>query len=301
MRSLPCLLALALLACGPAPTPASPRAPTGPVVIDGRSGALVPWAEVLTDLRAARAVYIGERHDRAGDHDAQRALVEALAEGEGRLAVGLEMVQRPYQPALDAYVAGRIGAAAMLEGVEWEARWGFDAELYLPILRVARARRLPVVALNARRELTRAVGTAGIEGLPEELAADLPELRLDDPAHRAMVEDALAGHPGLTDDHLERMYQAQVVWDETMADSAARALAEPEGPARIVVLAGRFHVLGGLGIPGRAARRGVEPYRIVLPVDAEEVGASVSADAPAADYLWVVDAGDDGAALIAWR
>ena len=41
------------------------------------------------------------------DHKLQAALIRAVRPGRGAMAVGLEAVQRKFQPALDAYVAAR--------------------------------------------------------------------------------------------------------------------------------------------------------------------------------------------------
>ena len=65
------------------------------------SGETLSLDELADRLVEARVVYVGEHHDRAADHEAQRAIVEALHARDPQIAIGLEMVQRPYQPALD--------------------------------------------------------------------------------------------------------------------------------------------------------------------------------------------------------
>ncbi|MCZ7683837.1 MAG: ChaN family lipoprotein [Sandaracinaceae bacterium] len=202
------------------------------------------------------------------------------------MALGLEMVPHTYQGELDAFSRGEIDEPALLERIEWDTRWGFDFALYRPLFEHARTES-PSSRSNAPRELTRAIAHHGLEGLDEAQRAELPELDLSDAAHRAMVERSLEGHPGMTPERLERFYAAQVLWDETMADRAARYLARDGAPARIVVLAGARHVESGLGIPGRAARRGLSPYVIVLPVRASELDEALRADPPLADYLFV--------------
>lgn len=49
------------------------------------------------------------------------------------MAIGLEMVQQPYQAALDAYIAKKVGNleeadAALRRDTEWDERWGFEFE-----------------------------------------------------------------------------------------------------------------------------------------------------------------------------
>ncbi len=275
------LVLVLLTACG------APAVPQRPRIVATESGREIGFDAMIDALLETRAIYVGEQHDRAEDHRAQLAVLEAVAARDPSVALGLEMVQRPYQPALDAFVEGSIDEAAMLERIEWEDRWGFDFALYRPLFDFAHAHAIPIVALNATRELTRAIAHGGLEALDDAQRAALPELDRSDAAHRAMVERSLEGHPGMTPERLEHFYLAQVLWDETMADTAARFLAREAAPSRIVVLAGMRHVQSGLGIPSRAARRGATPYAIVLPVRASELDEALRADPPLADYLWV--------------
>jgi uncharacterized iron-regulated protein len=185
----------------------------------------------------------------------------------------MEMFQRPFQPALDAFVAGTIDEDELLRRVEWRERWNMDFALYRPILAFAREHRIPVVALNVRREVTRQIAREGMESLSDELRADLPaEIVTDDAEHRAMVTEALGGHEGMDAARLERFYLAQLVWDEAMGEGVARALGAEGAPRRMVVLAGRMHVQRGLGIPRRAARRGaLGAHRVILPLPPSEM------------------------------
>jgi uncharacterized iron-regulated protein len=270
-------------ACGPAPATAPPV--PGAFSRAGED-APVPFDRVVDDLLRARAIYVGERHDHRPHHVLQYRIVEALHARDPSLAVGMEMFQVPFQDALDAWGRGEIDEETLLERTEYAKRWGYDFDLYRPILELARARGIPVVALNAPSELSREVAAQGLDGLAEDVRAELPEMDLGDHAHRALVMDALAAHGDMDEAMLERFYQAQVLWDETMARGAARTLAGPEAPARIVVLAGAMHVRGGHGIPRRAARRGASPYRVVLPTDAVEAPEGPPTNASPAHWWW---------------
>ncbi|AKF03781.1 ChaN family lipoprotein [Sandaracinus amylolyticus] len=282
--------ALVLLACGGAPaaterTTPQPSRPIDAPIVDVRTGARMTLEELAIALDDARVVYVGERHDAPADHEAQRAIIAALLARGGSLAIGMEMFQRPFQAPLDAYVARSIDEAEMLRATEWQERWNMDFALYRPILELARDAGAPVIALNARRELTRTIAREGDAALTPELRAELPaEMVTDDAAHRAMIMEAFGEHPGMEPAMLERFYLAQLVWDETMAERVASTLASEGAPARMVVLAGRVHVQGGLGIPRRAARRGAAPYRVVMPLLEEELGDA----AELCDYAFVV-------------
>jgi uncharacterized iron-regulated protein len=266
-------------------------------IVDARSGEEVSFEAMIDDLSDARVVYVGESHDQPEHHAVQHAIARALTAGDAASwSLGMEMFQRPFQSALDAWTAGSIDPATLLTETEWRERWSFDFELYRPLLELARDRSMRVVALNARRELTRAIARHGVDMLPEELAAELPELDLEVARHHALVEEALGEHAdSMGPERLARMYQAQVTWDETMATTVSEVLEGTPG-TRMIVLAGVLHVWGGLGIPDRAARRGAAPYRTVLPVadGSEEASFDGPASERPADYLWVLAVGEDG-------
>lgn len=249
----------------------------------------------VTALVEATAIYVGERHDSELDHRAQAWLVERIAERDPSLALGLEMVQRPFQGALDAWAAGTIDEETLLARTEWSTRWSLAFALYRPVLEAARRGGGRLVALNAPREWTRAIARGGLESLDGATRAELPELDLEAPAHRAMVLEALAEHGGhgggeMDPAMLERFYAAQVVWDETMGESVARVLSAPDAPHHVIVVAGRMHVQRGLGVPRCAARRvpGLSSV-VVLPLTDEEARAEVGAETPLGDYALVVE------------
>lgn len=68
-----------------------------------------------------------------------------------------QQVEMQFQPALDAYIAGReegdlAGADAELaEATQWEDRCAFPFENFLPVFHLARSRGLPLVAMGVDR------------------------------------------------------------------------------------------------------------------------------------------------------
>lgn len=258
-------------------------------ILDLRHGSEVDELQMLTDLRSARAIYLAERHDVPLDHAMQYRILRALHREDASLVVGFEMFQKPFQNVLDDWTNGMLDEEALRRRSEWDQRWGFDIRMYRPMLELVRARAIPAWALNAPRELTRAVALHGLDGIPEEMREQIPEnMDLDDEAHQNLVRSALAAHPHGNDPNaLERLYEAQVTWDESMAETVAEAIRN--GASRIVVLAGRMHVQAGLGIPKRAARQGAQPYSVVMAVedDDEAIEELTSAEPRVADYLWI--------------
>ncbi|MGE0791094.1 MAG: ChaN family lipoprotein [Sandaracinaceae bacterium] len=263
------LASLALLAaCGPATPVASPL-DERPRIVRASDGVELDFDAFIDALAVHRVIYVGERHDQARDHRLEAAIADAILERDPSLALGFEMFQRPAQPHLDAYVAGSIEESELLTRAEWETRWGYDFAAYRPLVSIGARHQRPLLALNAPQEITRTVARQGLDALTDEQRAELPELDLEVAAHRERVNAALAGHPHGTPELLERFYLAQVIWDETMADTVARYLAREDAAHHLMVFAGVMHVMRD-AIPERAGRRTPNDHVIVMPVESDE-------------------------------
>lgn len=221
---------------------------------DGETGKELSFDEVLVRARAAKAVMVGEQHDNAQHHEVQRRIVTTLAQDGAGLVVGLEMLTWNLQPSVDKFNAGEIDADALAVAVDWKKAWGFTFDLYRPVLVDGRDAGARFRAMNAPRDLVRAVRKKGVAGLSEDEVRILPDLDLADEEHRTWFKSVFGsgGHP-MKDVDVEGFYAAQVVWDETMAERTVRAL--DEGARQVVLLAGTGHVARGRGVPQRVERR----------------------------------------------
>ena len=117
-----------------------------------------------------RAVFLGEHHNSAADHLLQSAVIRELHRTRGSLpmAVGLEAVQRRFQPALDSFVAGRIGEEELEDATEWRKRWFWPFAAYAPVFRACRELGIPLLALNVDSEDLSRVEVGGLPALPPE-------------------------------------------------------------------------------------------------------------------------------------
>ncbi|MCK7575011.1 MAG: ChaN family lipoprotein [Chromatiales bacterium] len=227
------------------------------------SARLTDMNALIARLADKRVIFVGEQHDRYEDHLNQAAIIEGLLAHGRSVAIGLEMFQQPYQPALDAYVAGEIDEAELLRRAQYFDRWRFDYRLYRPILSLARAHGIPLIALNLESELTRRVGDGGIASLSESDRARLPEIDRSDADHRARLEAIFKHHPAEQPRNFEHFLEVQLLWDEGMAERAARYLTE-HPDSTLVVIAGSGHIEYGQGIPQRLARRLSVPMTTLL-------------------------------------
>jgi uncharacterized iron-regulated protein len=305
----------------PAPTA---KAPAGGLeaaalpyaIIDARTGRSVDESAFWAKVGAARAVCVGEDHTNPHHHWVQLSVVKRLAKDlpKGtKLALGMEMFQRPFQGVLDDYAAKRIDAAALRSRAGWEERWGYDWGFYAQTIDAAIAAGAQLIALNAARELTKKVVKHGLESLTPDEKAQVPELNLDDKAHRAWFDalmESMGGSsahstkaPEVPDDEVhkgvkaaaepppempsaDRIYMVQVIWDESMADGTAKWLAaNPTGHA--IVLAGNGHCHDS-AIVARIKRRGIADVISVRPVVDVDGQVAESLAKPMNDFIVVL-------------
>ncbi len=211
--------------------------------------------ETLIDVLAqSRVVFVGESHDRYDHHLNQLEIICRLHRRNPELVIAMEFFQQPFQAYLDDFVAGRIDTESMLRATEYYDRWRFDYRLYEPIMSFARTQGIAIIALNLAKEITTKVGRDGIDSLSEEQRASLPgTMERSGKQYRERIKIAFEQHPEETRGDFEHFLEVQLLWDEGMAERAARFLIEhPE--SRLVVLAGMGHAIRS-GIPARLARR----------------------------------------------
>jgi uncharacterized iron-regulated protein len=294
-------------------------------ILDARTGRQLDPAEFWTKVAAARVVCVGEEHPNPHHHWAQLEVVSRLtpAGPYPQLALAMEMFQRPFQGVLDDYAAARIDEAALLSRAGWAERWGYDFAMYRPIL----ARMLKVVghlvALNPAKELVKRISRQGLESLTPAERDQLPELKLDDAAHRAWFDGVMAEMGGGHNPHAsapeesgaeegepasaaapagapssphgampampsaDRIYTVQVLWDESMADGAARWV-KADPARRVVLIAGNGHCHDS-AVVARIKRRGIAEVVSVRPVvDTGEDNVASALARPMNDYLFVM-------------
>jgi hypothetical protein len=183
----------------------------------------------------------------------------------------MEMFQRPFQKALDDYIEGKIDERKFLKNTEYFRRWGFDYNLYRPILQFARSERIPVVSLNMRQEMVDVVFRGGLDSLSEEEKEFLPsQMDFSDDAYKERLKKIFREHEHFRTSNFDFFYQAQILWDETMSESVDKFL-RTHPSYQMVVLTGSGHLTYGSGIPKRTARRNGYDYAIILnDVDSEK-------------------------------
>lgn len=223
-------------------------------------------------------IYVGERHMNYEDHKTQLEIIMNLYERGRMFAIGMEMFQRPFQREIDDYLAGALNEREFLKRTQYFKRWKFDYNLYREIIEYARAKKIPVVALNLRTEIVKKVSADGLDSLSDIERVELPDsMDMSDESYRRRLMEVFRQHKGHESKNFENFYQSQILWDETMAHAVDQFLRENPG-YQMIVLAGAGHLMYGSGIPKRVYRLNNKDYVIILP-------AAEFADREIGDYL----------------
>ncbi|MHC1744340.1 MAG: ChaN family lipoprotein [Syntrophobacteraceae bacterium] len=255
-------------------------------IIDTERGALIDFNDLMSALSEADVVFVGETHVSATDHQIQYKIASELFSRRSSLVLALEMLPREAQGILDRYSSGELPEDRFLKEVDWENTWGFPFSLYRPILGWAASKHLPIIGLNAPREVVRKVSRGGLASLSSEDRSRLAvDFDLTNWTHRKRIEEEFSVHTkgGIRD--FEAFYGAQLAWEETMAETLARTVRERKGAQPVLVLVGKGHIEGRSGVPERAVKRFSHRYKTVMPVPVD-YPESVN-DPRFADFVWI--------------
>jgi uncharacterized iron-regulated protein len=255
-------------------------------IVETREGNAISFETLIDELANVRVVYVGETHTSAEDHRIQLEVLEALADRDPSLVLAMEMFPRDVQPVLDRYSEGMITEAEMIEEVNWNRVWGYPFELYRGLLSFARDKHLPIRALNAPPEIVRKVARDGLASLtPEERGQIAGDFHMDDQRHRQYVLEEYEQHIKKTIKDFETFYEAQLTWEETMAETLAHELSSLRDREHVLVLVGRGHVSSDVGLPRLTMLRAPCTHKTVIPVPVDDAPEAMGRKI--ADYIWI--------------
>ena len=219
-------------------------------IVATSSGEVVSVETMAAGLASARVILLGEEHTHLAQKYRIAEILEAIADVQPNLVLGMEFFLNGDAEILARWGRGELAGETFLREVGWYDRGTYRWGYYEPFMRVAFERSIPVVGLNVPREIPRAVNRRGLDGLTDEQRTIVGEVVVDDsPQHRYLVSryfgDTIVQMPS---SWFDNMYAAQCLWDTVMARSILRAL--PKDGA-VVVVVGSGHVAYDLGIGRR--------------------------------------------------
>ena len=258
-------------------------------IMEARTGRALSQEELFRETGDARIIYVGETHTSVEDHRVQEAVLAGLLERRKSVTVALEMLPREAQGALDRFIAGTTTEEEFFKESDWEGVWGFPFQLYRNIFIRAREQHLRMLALNAPPTVVRQIARNGVASLsPSDRARIASEYLMSNPRHRAVIQEQFDQHHGEGLKSFDTFYEAQLAWEETMAETLARALSSPAGDGAILVLVGKGHLSHGLGVPHLVAKRaGGHRFAVIAPMPIDYPGSLTDPDL--GDFIWITD------------
>jgi uncharacterized iron-regulated protein len=225
---------------------------------------IINFSDIIEQVSSKDIIYVGESHDRFEHHRVQLEVVRELHKKNKNIAIGMEMFQKPFQKVIDDFINGIIEEREFLKQTEYFKRWGLDYSFYREILLHAREYGIPVIGLNIRREIISKVSKEGLHSLTDKELEEVPEyIDLSDKNYKQKLRSFFERHSNPQDRNFDFFYQAQVLWDETMAYNLDEFMRQNPG-YQVVVIAGAGHMAYGAGIPKRAYRLNGKEYSIIL-------------------------------------
>lgn len=211
-----------------------------------RDAAADPDEQFWRTIEKGDVIYVGETHDDPAHHRYELELIRGLLKRKMKFAIGWEMFDETQQIAIDAWASRAISLKVLLARTDFQKHWGIYSPVYEQILQIARNADVPNLALNAPQELTRKIARG--EPLTAEETALMPTgFVATEEGFRNFVS-MMGEHPGMDQTEQRRFFDAQNLWDQTMASRILNF--EDRNPkVKLVVLTGRGHVSGGYGIP----------------------------------------------------
>lgn len=228
-----------------------------------RDGSTAAWRDLVKESAESDVVLIGENHGHARGLSVAAALWDDILASRPTAVLAMEFFERDHQAALDDYLAGLTDETAFrAASVRTESNYppGHRA-----MVESARSAGRPVVAANAPRRYVRLARLEGYDRLHTLTSEQRRLFRVPDVMLAGEYRDRfdrVMTPAGQEPDarRLDAVFRSQFLWDWTMADSVANAIADRGNP--VVLVVGRFHIDhdGGTVL---ALRRLVPGVRIV--------------------------------------
>ena len=212
------------------------------------AGCAIAQPPVAPPAGAPRVLLLGEVHDNPDGHARRYEMLKARVDEGFRPAIAMEQFDRERQADLDRAMAECADAACVVRRAEPESqRWEWPH--YAPVIDLALAHKLPVIAANLSRTDASRIVRGGVRPVLDD--ATLAAFGLNRPLPRDLAEgqrrEIDEGHcnrlPASIADGMVRAQVARDVWmAKIVADAAARG-------RDVVLLAGNGHVRRDLGVP----------------------------------------------------
>ncbi len=234
----------------------------------------VSFNGTLNSLTDCDVIFVGEIHNDSLTHVIELELLKAIHQRQSRVAVSLEMFERDVQSILDDYLRGKVSENEFLK----QSRpWKNYMSAYRPLIEYCKKHGISVIAMNIPRRYARRLSMMGekiLESIPDServwIARNFMPLN-DQYKERFMKQMREQMPDAMSRIDPENLYKAQVIKDDTMAESINDFIINHPG-TKVVSFQGDFHSAYHLGI--------VKKLKILNPLLKIKVVSIVPVDDP---------------------
>jgi uncharacterized iron-regulated protein len=288
------LVLFAMTACSTTKPPMPPLASIEGVqghfrigrIIHLKTGKAVSFDQLIDQVGARRLIFIGEVHNNPEHHLIQVQILQALMSQYAPLTLAMEFFNKTQQPVLDHYMDGsttETTETVFLKDVGWDKNWAYAYHFYRPLLLMTKEKGRKILAINAPNTIVKKVARSGLSSLdPSERNQLASHINLENESHRTYLRKIYEKHTHKDLKRFDFFYQAQCVWEDTMAENIAKYLSKNK--EKLVVLAGNGHIINNDGIPNRTLSRIKTPMATIL---LQPLTGPLNIERKMADYIWL--------------
>lgn len=231
-------------------------------LINSKTGKQLSVSELAKKITKADVIFVGELHGHQASHLLEAELQSALYDLRPNQVLSMEQFNRDHQQDLDQYLDGEIGEKTFMQ--QSEAWSNYDGS-YRPLIEFAKRHFLPIVAANAPFHTVRCVGRQGKPYL-KKLSSEEKEQIANQPfMSDSAYQQKFSQFQSMAKPHTQNLkgFEAQLLRDNTMAESILRALKDNPG-AQIIHTNGTFHSESHLGTVALLQKRAPKLNIVVI-------------------------------------
>jgi uncharacterized iron-regulated protein len=233
-------------------------------IYDAKTGESITMKQFADRSSKFDVMFFGEFHDDSLLHSIQAEYLGEWLKRNPQTAVSFEMFERDVQNVVNDYLANKISEEEFLKK---SRPWPDYLKFYKPLLELAKKNHLPVIAANIPRRYAALYARKGMTGInslpPDERKYITKKMLIKDDEYLKKFYNTMMLNMGMDtnetispnqENTLYLYYGAQVIKDETMAESIAEFLQSHKG-WKVVHFNGDFHSNNYLGTVAKLRRR----------------------------------------------